>query len=217
MDFIKKLAVLWCSWPLPHIPFSSYSKLHRELMTFHQLSEQAEHVGQGSRYHADVQIRGPELTRSGNLGNSRWLSLSVVNPMGNCQESKICRYHADLQILEIQRVITYVPTTSKTNHWRIELGGVIWFILARQFKKAMVGTWWTSGSVHASSPGVTLMQWPAGDRYPQGCPMLLAWRPLPGCEGRCIAPWKPHLLPFVSWTYTLYQRAASRLAIYSSL
>jgi hypothetical protein len=74
---------LWCSWTLPHIPFSSYSKLHRELVTSCQLGEQAGHVGQGGRYHGDVQIWGPELSRSENIDNSRWLSLSVVNPMGN--------------------------------------------------------------------------------------------------------------------------------------
>ena len=73
---------------MPHIPFNSDSKLHRELVTSRQLGEQAEHVGQGGRYHADVQIRGQELTRSENLGNSMRLSLSVVNPIGNCRQSK---------------------------------------------------------------------------------------------------------------------------------
>ena len=58
------------------------------MVTSRHLGEQAEHVGQGGRYHADVQIRGQELTRSENLGSSMWLSLSVVNPMGNCRQSK---------------------------------------------------------------------------------------------------------------------------------
>ena len=31
---------------------------------------------------------------------STWLAISVVNPMGNCSESEICRYHADLEILK---------------------------------------------------------------------------------------------------------------------
>ena len=41
---------------LPYIPFSSYSKLHRELTTSSQLSKPSEHVWQGGRYHADVEI-----------------------------------------------------------------------------------------------------------------------------------------------------------------
>ena len=54
------------NWPfcdvflLPYIPFSSYSKLHRELSTSSQLSKPSEHVRQGGRYHAGVEIWGPE-------------------------------------------------------------------------------------------------------------------------------------------------------------
>ena len=47
-------------WPLPYILFSSYSKLHREWTTSSQLSKPSEHVRQGGRYHADVEIWGPE-------------------------------------------------------------------------------------------------------------------------------------------------------------
>ena len=59
-DFDEKAASLWRSWPVPHIPAHSYSKLHRELIISSQLSGQCQYIGQECRYHADLHFRVPE-------------------------------------------------------------------------------------------------------------------------------------------------------------
>ena len=58
--FDQKTANLWYSWPVLYIPVSSYSKLHREWTIFCRFFLWCWEGEQWCRYHADLQIWGPE-------------------------------------------------------------------------------------------------------------------------------------------------------------
>ena len=48
--------VLWCSWPLPHIPVSSYSNIHPEWTTSRSPVVDVDKFEKKVRYYADFQI-----------------------------------------------------------------------------------------------------------------------------------------------------------------
>ena len=80
-----------------------------------------------------------------------------------------------------------------TNHWRMRMKWVIRFISECHIFYSAVGSLWTSGAKHASSPGVTPVQWHAGEikfRLPY--------------EEHSTAIWTHHLLPFKTIDIVLY-------------